>query len=107
MQTRAPNPIDPITDAAMFCTQVLFTETENLLAKWKHPDPYRPPTAPGGSKYERNIPAPDLARKFSLLHTLSPLLSESSLYPLLERFTDGPWPCNSAAEGDGQAVMIL
>ncbi|KAF2760677.1 hypothetical protein EJ05DRAFT_432007, partial [Pseudovirgaria hyperparasitica] len=31
-----------------------------LLEKWKHPDPYRPPTAPGGSKYERNIPAPIL-----------------------------------------------
>ncbi|CAK40927.1 uncharacterized protein An11g11290 [Aspergillus niger] len=29
---------------------------------WKHPDPYRAPTAPGGSKYERNIPAPQLPR---------------------------------------------
>ncbi|KZM23354.1 hypothetical protein ST47_g5507 [Ascochyta rabiei] len=36
--------------------QALITETENLLEKWKHPDPYRPPTAPGGSKYERNLP---------------------------------------------------
>ncbi|RMZ70569.1 hypothetical protein GMOD_00000678 [Pyrenophora seminiperda CCB06] len=27
----------------------LITETEALLEKWKHPDPYRPPTAPGGS----------------------------------------------------------
>jgi NADH dehydrogenase (ubiquinone) 1 beta subcomplex subunit 9 len=60
--------------------QILFNETEKLLEKWKHPDPYRPPTAPGGkpavcqwtellqvadnrtsgSKYERNLPAPDL-----------------------------------------------
>ncbi|KIV81905.1 hypothetical protein PV11_04054 [Exophiala sideris] len=29
--------------------RVLFNETEKLLEKWKHPDPYRPPTAPGGS----------------------------------------------------------
>jgi hypothetical protein len=29
--------------------QELIKETENLLEKWKHPDPYRPPTAPGGS----------------------------------------------------------
>ncbi|ETN45565.1 uncharacterized protein HMPREF1541_09397 [Cyphellophora europaea CBS 101466] len=40
--------------------RVLFLETEKLIDKWKHPDPYRPPTAPGGSKYERNIPPPDL-----------------------------------------------
>lgn len=47
--------------------QVLFTETEKLLQKWKHPDPYVPPTAPGGSKYERNIPAPDLPREYDFL----------------------------------------
>jgi len=40
--------------------QILFTETEKLLEKWKHPDPYRPPSAPGGSKFERNMPPPDL-----------------------------------------------
>lgn len=28
--------------------QALIEETESLLEKWKHPDPYRPPTAPGG-----------------------------------------------------------
>lgn len=28
--------------------QALFQEAEALLEKWKHPDPYRPPTAPGG-----------------------------------------------------------
>ncbi|KAF2862146.1 hypothetical protein K470DRAFT_243739 [Piedraia hortae CBS 480.64] len=34
----------------------LLDQTEAILEKWKHPDPYRPPTAPGGSKYERNLP---------------------------------------------------
>ena len=29
--------------------RLLITETENLLEKWKHPDPYRAPTAPGGT----------------------------------------------------------
>jgi NADH dehydrogenase (ubiquinone) 1 beta subcomplex subunit 9 len=24
-------------------------EAEALLERWKHPDPYRPPTAPGGA----------------------------------------------------------
>ncbi|EGD94479.1 LYR family protein [Trichophyton tonsurans CBS 112818] len=28
--------------------RVLLQETEKLLEKWKHPDPYRAPTAPGG-----------------------------------------------------------
>lgn len=28
--------------------QAIIKETEDLLEKWKHPDPYRPPTAPGG-----------------------------------------------------------
>ena len=32
----------------MYMVQILFNETEKLLEKWKHPDPYRPPTAPGG-----------------------------------------------------------
>jgi NADH dehydrogenase (ubiquinone) 1 beta subcomplex subunit 9 len=40
--------------------RVLLKETEKLLEKWKHPDPYVHPTAPGGSKYERNLPAPHL-----------------------------------------------
>ncbi|KAJ5306649.1 hypothetical protein PENANT_c003G00502 [Penicillium antarcticum] len=37
--------------------QVLLRETEKLLENWKHPDPYRAPTAPGGNKWERNLPA--------------------------------------------------
>ncbi|KHJ31762.1 putative lyr family protein [Erysiphe necator] len=41
--------------------QDLFRETEEILDEWKHPDPYSPPTAPGGSKYERNLPAPILS----------------------------------------------
>ncbi|EEH49826.1 uncharacterized protein PADG_05905 [Paracoccidioides brasiliensis Pb18] len=40
--------------------RVLFQETEKLLEEWKHPDPYRAPTAPGGSKYERNTEVRDL-----------------------------------------------
>ncbi|KAI2634533.1 hypothetical protein GGS21DRAFT_107214 [Xylaria nigripes] len=36
--------------------RALLRETENLLDTWKHPDPYCPPTAPGGSKFERNLP---------------------------------------------------
>ncbi|KAH8592222.1 hypothetical protein B0O99DRAFT_653905 [Bisporella sp. PMI_857] len=40
--------------------RALFQEAEDLLEKWKHPDPYHAPTAPGGSKYERNLPAPIL-----------------------------------------------
>jgi hypothetical protein len=31
--------------------QVLLKETEKLLEKWKHPDPYAHPTAPGGMLY--------------------------------------------------------
>lgn len=40
--------------------RVLFEETEKLLDSWRHPDPYRAPTAPGGSKYERNLEVPVL-----------------------------------------------
>ncbi|KAL4864949.1 hypothetical protein BDV12DRAFT_175320 [Aspergillus spectabilis] len=40
--------------------KVLLQETEKLLETWKHPDPYRAPTAPGGSKYERNLPVREL-----------------------------------------------
>lgn len=28
--------------------QAILAETEKLLDSWKHPDPYIPPTAPGG-----------------------------------------------------------
>lgn len=34
--------------ANTYILKALFRETEELLEKWKHPDPYRAPTAPGG-----------------------------------------------------------
>ncbi|KAI8848707.1 hypothetical protein BC829DRAFT_393692 [Chytridium lagenaria] len=37
----------------------LILKTEHLLAKYYHPQPYISPTAPGGSKWERNIPVPE------------------------------------------------
>ncbi|KAK1826874.1 hypothetical protein QBC39DRAFT_363450 [Podospora conica] len=40
--------------------RALLKETEKLLENWKHPDPYTAPTAPGGSKYERNLPVHNL-----------------------------------------------
>jgi hypothetical protein len=48
-------------------TQELIEQTEALLEKWKHPDPYRPPTAPGGSKFQRNLPSPRRDRKCTVL----------------------------------------
>ncbi|KAK9474260.1 uncharacterized protein V1510DRAFT_412861 [Dipodascopsis tothii] len=35
-----------------------IAETEAKLAELRHPDPYIPPSRPGGSKYERNVPPP-------------------------------------------------
>ncbi|KAJ3096310.1 DNA-directed DNA polymerase eta rad30 [Phlyctochytrium planicorne] len=37
----------------------LFVQAEHLLAKYHHPSPYISPAAPGGSKWERNIPFPE------------------------------------------------
>ncbi|KAG0136068.1 hypothetical protein HOY82DRAFT_576615 [Tuber indicum] len=39
---------------------IILQEAEEALERWKHPDPYTAPTAPGGSKYERNLPCPIL-----------------------------------------------
>ncbi|KAJ7498587.1 hypothetical protein FB451DRAFT_1202396 [Mycena latifolia] len=36
----------------------VLEEAEAKLAAWKHPDPYIPPTAPNGTKWERNLPPP-------------------------------------------------
>ncbi|EKM59277.1 uncharacterized protein PHACADRAFT_25395 [Phanerochaete carnosa HHB-10118-sp] len=36
----------------------IFGKAEADLAKRIHPDPYRPPTAPDGNKWERNLPPP-------------------------------------------------
>jgi len=34
----------------------LIENTEKLLLKYEHPDPYIAPPNPGGSKYQRNTP---------------------------------------------------
>ncbi|BFZ60726.1 hypothetical protein YB2330_001776 [Saitoella coloradoensis] len=34
----------------------IFAETEAKLKEYRHPDPYIPPTAPNGTKWERNMP---------------------------------------------------
>ena len=39
-------------------TQTYVAEAEAMLAKYRHPDPYTPPTAFGGSKYMRNSQPP-------------------------------------------------
>ncbi|KAI0080625.1 hypothetical protein K474DRAFT_146347 [Panus rudis PR-1116 ss-1] len=36
----------------------IFAKAEAHLASRKHPDPYRPPEAPDGTKWERNLPPP-------------------------------------------------
>nr|CAG8446634.1 15911_t:CDS:2 [Entrophospora candida]CAG8449309.1 143_t:CDS:2 [Entrophospora candida] len=36
----------------------IFLATEAELQKYSHPDPYKAPTSPDGSKWERNIPPP-------------------------------------------------
>lgn len=51
-------------DEFLTWSQAIIQETEELLERWKHPDPYRPPTAPGGSKYQRNLPVPSTERTF-------------------------------------------
>jgi len=38
----------------------LVAEAERLLKEYKHPEPIKVPTAPGGTKYERNLPPPIL-----------------------------------------------
>ena len=42
----------------------IVEQTEQLLEAYKHPEPYRPPEAPGGSKYQRNLPPPSIKRTF-------------------------------------------
>ncbi|KAI0893228.1 hypothetical protein F4806DRAFT_477445 [Annulohypoxylon nitens] len=46
-----------VTDARK--QRMLLSETEKLLETWKHPDPFCYPTAPGGSKFERNLSVPN------------------------------------------------
>ncbi|KAL2361015.1 hypothetical protein RJZ56_006088 [Blastomyces dermatitidis] len=35
--------------------KILFRETEKLLDEWKHPDPYRAPSAPGVGKAQHEV----------------------------------------------------
>jgi len=51
--------------------RVILEQTEATLERWKHPDPYCPPTAPGGSKYERNMPCPILDPPIKMDHLQS------------------------------------
>ncbi|KAM3508432.1 hypothetical protein MY11210_006746 [Beauveria gryllotalpidicola] len=60
----------------------LLSETEKLLNGWKHPDPYVPPTAPGGSKYERNLPSPVLDRKSTIMENGVALQFTDELTPV-------------------------
>lgn len=73
--------------------QEIIKQTEELLEKWKHPDPYRAPTAPGGSKYERNLPAPYTEREYILdrTHVLHSdmLLRSTAAYAAFVRWIPG------------------
>ncbi|KAF2666716.1 hypothetical protein BT63DRAFT_316472 [Microthyrium microscopicum] len=40
--------------------RALVEEAEKILREYRHPEPIRIPTAPGGSKFERNLPPPIL-----------------------------------------------
>lgn len=46
------NIADPVQLAAV------LKKTEDLLAKYRHPDPIIPPKRPGGIMYDRNAPPP-------------------------------------------------
>jgi hypothetical protein len=50
------------------------------LESYKHPDPYRPPTAPGGSKYERNLPVPMTDRMLSRMCHLDRIQTTDILF---------------------------
>lgn len=39
--------------------QSLLAQTEYWLAEYSHPQPYIRPAAPGGTKWERNVPFPE------------------------------------------------
>ncbi len=79
---------------SLYINQALIAETEDLLNQWKHPEPHRPISAPGGmliyvdagneymeyadndtgTKYERNLPAPILDRESIFSGTVKGLL---------------------------------
>uniref|UniRef100_A0A7S0YVV2 NADH dehydrogenase [ubiquinone] 1 beta subcomplex subunit 9 n=1 Tax=Hemiselmis tepida TaxID=464990 RepID=A0A7S0YVV2_9CRYP len=39
--------------------QKLVEDGEAELLRWFHPDPYRFPYRPGGTKFQRNVPVPE------------------------------------------------
>ncbi|KAG1057522.1 hypothetical protein G6F43_000641 [Rhizopus delemar] len=47
--------------------RALLKKTENELKEWAHPDPYRLPTGPDGTKWERNLP-PVVQPNMSSIH---------------------------------------
>ena len=71
--------------------QELIAQTEEILERWKHPDPYRPPTAPGGSKYERNLPVHTTEREsyYHRSHLTMLTRSSTTTYAFVERTQDG------------------
>ena len=71
--------------------QELIAQTEEILERWKHPDPYRPPTAPGGSKFERNLPVHTTERTLLCHHIVPPIrtLSSTTTNAFVESTQDG------------------
>lgn len=45
-----------VLDAAEL--EQIVTKTRAKLAEMAHPDPYIPPSRPGGTKHDRNLPSP-------------------------------------------------
>ncbi|KAF4944351.1 hypothetical protein FSARC_14699 [Fusarium sarcochroum] len=87
--------------------RALLTETEKLLESWKHPDPYTPPTAPGGKSRQHTSrvlykPLTTLPQVPSSNETFHHLFSTVSLYPVLhamdssetDTYTAPPHPVN-------------
>jgi NADH dehydrogenase (ubiquinone) 1 beta subcomplex subunit 9 len=80
---RLEDDLDADSDA-----QALLTETEKLLESWKHPDPYTPPTAPGGislqhmARVVRCRVLMILSQAPSLSETSRRLFSTVSTYPV-------------------------
>lgn len=112
--------------------QALISETEKLLDSWKHPDPYIPPTAPGGtslynaqanfrvnvltttgSKYERNLPCPVLDRESTPMRTPSDpgtkLTDSSAIFgsqPPLNSSCRVNWEAKGLCSGSLRAVYL-
>lgn len=59
--------------------QALLSETEKLLESWKHPDPYTPPTAPGGMLV--HWPTTALRKLLTTTHRLKVRAKPAIAYP--------------------------